>query len=40
MMRYLDEVNAIKAHTPEMLKDAEFLRQLMKKHSYFIQFVF
>ena len=39
-MRYLDEVNWLKANEPDKLKDASFLDQLMRKYNYFIQFKF
>ena len=39
-MRYLDEVNWLKANGPEKLKDGAFLDQLMRKYNYFIQFAF
>jgi len=40
LMRYLDEVNAIRAREPEKLKDADFLNLLMKKYDYYIQYKF
>ena len=40
MMRYLDEVNAIRAREPDKLKDAEYLHQLMKKYDFYVQYQF
>jgi len=38
MMRYMDEVNAIRVREPEKLKDEGFLGLLMKKYDYYVQF--
>lgn len=40
LMRYLDEVTALRIREPEKLKDAVFLRQLMKRYDFYTQFTF
>ena len=40
LTRLMDELNYYKVREPEKLKDKDFVRQIMKKHDYFVFFGF